>query len=271
MLLYSLHLHLDCWVNCLSHNNCFTTGSCITMFQPLHCWSSSGDGVDWLPASVGGTMVGDEWCIWILSRAVVHWSISILVIQTRDCQLGGLLVLEQLSCKLSQLCSLIHSNTDLPVSQMYTLMTRIEIHQSTAARAWIGMRQSSPTTLLLILTGGRLTLLPDEDQLSYHYITTISNTLHDISILWCEYVGRFPVVNYEDPNYNISIPVFSIHGNHDDPAGVRNLYLLYRLYDRNPANFVEQIMWKERTTAVFGKFCKLCNFSFIYYKTLKNI
>ena len=33
---------------------------------------------------------------------------------------------------------------------------------------------------------------------------------------------RFPVVNYEDPNYNISIPVFSIHGNHDDPAGVRN-------------------------------------------------
>ena len=31
---------------------------------------------------------------------------------------------------------------------------------------------------------------------------------------------RFPVVNYEDPNYNVSIPVFSIHGNHDDPAGV---------------------------------------------------
>ena len=32
------------------------------------------------------------------------------------------------------------------------------------------------------------------------------------------------MVNFEDPNYNISIPVFSIHGNHDDPAGVRNLY-----------------------------------------------
>ena len=31
---------------------------------------------------------------------------------------------------------------------------------------------------------------------------------------------RFPVVNYEDPNYNVSIPVFTIHGNHDDPAGV---------------------------------------------------
>lgn len=27
-------------------------------------------------------------------------------------------------------------------------------------------------------------------------------------------------VNYEDPNYNIALPVFTIHGNHDDPAGV---------------------------------------------------
>lgn len=26
-------------------------------------------------------------------------------------------------------------------------------------------------------------------------------------------------VNYLDENINISIPVFSIHGNHDDPSG----------------------------------------------------
>jgi len=31
--------------------------------------------------------------------------------------------------------------------------------------------------------------------------------------------GAFTHVNYEDPNINISIPVFSIHGNHDDPSG----------------------------------------------------
>lgn len=31
---------------------------------------------------------------------------------------------------------------------------------------------------------------------------------------------RFATVNYEDPNYNIAMPLFSIHGNHDDPAGV---------------------------------------------------
>ncbi|KAI0705613.1 Metallo-dependent phosphatase-like protein [Earliella scabrosa] len=29
----------------------------------------------------------------------------------------------------------------------------------------------------------------------------------------------FPAINYEDPNLNIAIPVFSIHGNHDDPQG----------------------------------------------------
>lgn len=30
---------------------------------------------------------------------------------------------------------------------------------------------------------------------------------------------EFPAVNYEDPNLNVAVPVFSIHGNHDDPQG----------------------------------------------------
>lgn len=29
----------------------------------------------------------------------------------------------------------------------------------------------------------------------------------------------FPAINYEDGNLNVAIPVFSIHGNHDDPQG----------------------------------------------------
>ncbi|KAK9763849.1 meiotic recombination [Basidiobolus ranarum] len=37
---------------------------------------------------------------------------------------------------------------------------------------------------------------------------------------------RFASVNYQDPNYNVSIPVFSIHGNHDDPSGDGNLAAL---------------------------------------------
>ncbi|KAK4574484.1 meiotic recombination [Recurvomyces mirabilis] len=33
------------------------------------------------------------------------------------------------------------------------------------------------------------------------------------------FAGAFNHVNYEDPDINVAIPVFSIHGNHDDPAG----------------------------------------------------
>jgi len=35
--------------------------------------------------------------------------------------------------------------------------------------------------------------------------------------------NSFGNVNYEDPNLNVSLPVFSIHGNHDDPTGDGNL------------------------------------------------
>ncbi|XP_068411897.1 double-strand break repair protein MRE11 isoform X2 [Eschrichtius robustus] len=38
--------------------------------------------------------------------------------------------------------------------------------------------------------------------------------------------SKFPWVNYEDGNLNISIPVFSIHGNHDDPTGADALCAL---------------------------------------------
>lgn len=37
---------------------------------------------------------------------------------------------------------------------------------------------------------------------------------------------QFPWVNYQDENLNISIPVFSIHGNHDDPTGSEGLCAL---------------------------------------------
>ncbi|TVU43038.1 hypothetical protein EJB05_09473, partial [Eragrostis curvula] len=35
--------------------------------------------------------------------------------------------------------------------------------------------------------------------------------------------NRSGQVNYEDPNYNVGLPVFTIHGNHDDPTGVDNM------------------------------------------------
>ncbi|XP_061847418.1 double-strand break repair protein MRE11 isoform X2 [Colius striatus] len=38
--------------------------------------------------------------------------------------------------------------------------------------------------------------------------------------------SKFPWVNYQDENLNISIPIFSIHGNHDDPTGADTLCAL---------------------------------------------
>ncbi|KAH7114413.1 Mre11 DNA-binding presumed domain-containing protein [Dendryphion nanum] len=38
--------------------------------------------------------------------------------------------------------------------------------------------------------------------------------------------GLFDHVNYEDPNINVSVPVFAIHGNHDDPSGIGNFSAL---------------------------------------------
>ncbi|XP_051963070.1 double-strand break repair protein MRE11 isoform X2 [Xyrauchen texanus] len=35
--------------------------------------------------------------------------------------------------------------------------------------------------------------------------------------------SKFPWVNYLDENLNVSIPVFSVHGNHDDPTGADGL------------------------------------------------
>ncbi|KAJ1910200.1 meiotic recombination [Mycoemilia scoparia] len=38
-----------------------------------------------------------------------------------------------------------------------------------------------------------------------------------------DFGDQFDSVNYEDPNINIGLPIFTIHGNHDDPCGEGNL------------------------------------------------
>ena len=48
---------------------------------------------------------------------------------------------------------------------------------------------------------------------------------------------KFPSVNYEDPNLNVSIPMFSIHGNHDDPTGPGNLCSLDLLHTNGLVNY----------------------------------
>ncbi|KAL1497401.1 hypothetical protein ABEB36_008378 [Hypothenemus hampei] len=44
-------------------------------------------------------------------------------------------------------------------------------------------------------------------------------------------------VNYEDPNLNIDLPVFSIHGNHDDPTGENQISALNLLASTGLVNY----------------------------------
>jgi len=49
--------------------------------------------------------------------------------------------------------------------------------------------------------------------------------------------SNFGTVNYEDPNFNISLPVFAIHGNHDDPTGENGLSAMDLLSVTNLINY----------------------------------
>lgn len=51
------------------------------------------------------------------------------------------------------------------------------------------------------------------------------------------FANKFGHVNYEDPHFNVGLPVFSIHGNHDDPAGVDNLSSIDILSACNLVNY----------------------------------
>ncbi|ESO84026.1 hypothetical protein LOTGIDRAFT_108504 [Lottia gigantea] len=48
---------------------------------------------------------------------------------------------------------------------------------------------------------------------------------------------QFPTLNYEDQNFNVNMPVFSIHGNHDDPTGQGNLCSLDLLHSAGLVNY----------------------------------
>ena len=51
---------------------------------------------------------------------------------------------------------------------------------------------------------------------------------------------RFATVNYQDPNLNVAIPLFSIHGNHDEPSGPGGLAALDLLSAAGLVNYFGQ-------------------------------
>jgi DNA repair exonuclease SbcCD nuclease subunit len=83
---------------------------------------------------------------------------------------------------------------------------------------------------------------------------------------------RFGRVNHEDPNINISLPVFTIHGDHDDPTGVvqisipSSIWILIFLY-------ILMIMFENKTYSLL----EMENFessfverSFLFYLLFSN-
>ena len=54
---------------------------------------------------------------------------------------------------------------------------------------------------------------------SYELYSTSSIYIFHLPFVLVD-LSRFGHVNYEDPHFNVGLPVFSIPGNPDDPAGV---------------------------------------------------
>uniref|UniRef100_A0A2P2KTL0 Double-strand break repair protein n=3 Tax=Rhizophora mucronata TaxID=61149 RepID=A0A2P2KTL0_RHIMU len=84
----------------------------------------------------------------------------------------------------------------------------------------------------LLLLGGdlfhenkpsRSTLVKAIEILRHHCLNDKPVQFQVVSDQTLNFANAFGHVNYEDPNFNVGLPVFSIHGNHDDPAGVDNL------------------------------------------------
>uniref|UniRef100_A0A0E0EIL4 Double-strand break repair protein n=1 Tax=Oryza meridionalis TaxID=40149 RepID=A0A0E0EIL4_9ORYZ len=53
--------------------------------------------------------------------------------------------------------------------------------------------------------------------------------------------NRFGRVNFEDPNFNIGLPVFTVHGTHDGPAGVDGLSAIAILSACNFVNYFGKV------------------------------
>jgi double-strand break repair protein MRE11 len=65
----------------------------------------------------------------------------------------------------------------------------------------------------------RLTLHRTLELLRHYCLGSRPCSLELLSDPAVNFPSKFGTVNYEDPNYNVALPVFAIHGNHDDPTG----------------------------------------------------
>ncbi|KAF8083420.1 hypothetical protein N665_0774s0009 [Sinapis alba] len=83
----------------------------------------------------------------------------------------------------------------------------------------------------------RTTLVKAIEILRRHCLNDKPVQFQVVSDQTVNFQNAFGHVNYEDPHFNIGLPVFSIHGNHDDPAGVDNLSAIDILSACNLVNY----------------------------------
>ncbi|KAK7854430.1 double-strand break repair protein mre11 [Quercus suber] len=83
----------------------------------------------------------------------------------------------------------------------------------------------------------RTTLVKAIEILRRHCLNNQPVQFQVVSDQTVNFPNTFGHVNYEDPHFNVGLPVFSIHGNHDDPAGVDNLSAVDILSACNLVNY----------------------------------
>ncbi|XP_021905827.1 double-strand break repair protein MRE11 isoform X2 [Carica papaya] len=83
----------------------------------------------------------------------------------------------------------------------------------------------------------RSTLVKTIEILRRHCLNDRPVQFQVVSDQTVNFANIFGHVNYEDPHFNVGLPVFSIHGNHDDPAGVDNLSAVDILSACNLVNY----------------------------------
>ncbi|CAH8363758.1 unnamed protein product [Eruca vesicaria subsp. sativa] len=83
----------------------------------------------------------------------------------------------------------------------------------------------------------RTTLVKAIEILRRHCLNDKPVQFQVVSDQTVNFQNAFGHVNYEDPHFNVGLPVFSIHGNHDDPAGVDNLSAIDILSACNLVNY----------------------------------
>ncbi|KAG6433935.1 hypothetical protein SASPL_105554 [Salvia splendens] len=88
----------------------------------------------------------------------------------------------------------------------------------------------------------RSTLVKAIEILRRHCLSDKPVQFQVVSDQTVNFANCFGHVNYEDPHFNVGLPVFSIHGNHDDPAGVDNLSAVDILSACNLVNYFGKLV-----------------------------